>query len=153
MNIKQFSTNVKGDNHNQLMRGITIILCVFLSLNTNAQTINENELVRVSNYQSPVPAKFRLYPTTNRFTFLRLNTSTGFIDVVQYSTSDAANTMIYGLSKFALVLDGPVDRFTLYPTQNIWTFLLLDQVEGRTYQVQWSVEPEKRLVMQIYPEK
>jgi hypothetical protein len=145
--------NVKDDNINKLMRGVVLILCVFLSFTTKAQTINDNELVRVSNYQSPVPAKFRLYPTTNRFTFLRLNTSTGFIDVVQYSTSDAANTMIYGLSKFALVLDGPVDRFTLYPTQNIWTFLLLDQVEGRTYQVQWSVEPEKRIVMQIYPEK
>ena len=150
MNVKQFQTNVKNDNHNKLMRGVVLILCVLLSFTIKAQTINDNELVRVSNYQSPVPAKFRLYPTSNRFTFLRLNTSTGFIDVVQYSTSDAANTMIYGLSKFALVLDGPVDRFTLYPTQNIWTFLLLDQVEGRTYQVQWSAEPEKTFVMQIY---
>lgn len=153
MYLKKFSTNLKGVNINKLMRGVVLILCVLLSFTIKAQTINDNELVRVSNYQSPVPAKFRLYPTTNRFTFLRLNTSTGFIDVVQYSTSDAANTLIYGLSKFALVLDGPVDRFTLYPTQNIWTFLLLDQVEGRTYQVQWSTEPDKRLVMQIYPEK
>ena len=124
----------------------------FWSFTTTAQTINDNELVRVSNYQSPVPAKFRLYPTTNMFTFLRLNTSTGFIDIVQYSLSDAKKTLIYKLSQFPIVLDGPVDRFTLYPTTNIWTFLLLDQIEGRTYQVQWSQEAEKRLVFQIYPE-
>lgn len=134
------------------MKYIGLVLFVCLSFTTKAQTINDNELVRVSNYQSPVPAKFRLYPTSNRFTFLRLNTSTGFIDIVQYSTSDTKNTVIYKLSQFPLVLDGPVDRFTLYPTQNIWTFLLLDQTEGRTYQVQWSQEAEKRLVIQIYPE-
>jgi hypothetical protein len=134
------------------MKYIAIVLCFFWSFTTTAQTINDNELVRVSNYQSPVPAKFRLYPTTNMFTFLRLNTSTGFIDIVQYSLSDAKKTLIYKLSQFPIVLDGPVDRFTLYPTTNIWTFLLLDQIEGRTYQVQWSQEAEKRLVIQIYPE-
>ncbi len=134
------------------MRYIILILCVGFSFIVKAQSINDNELVRVSNYQSPVPAKFRLYPTTNRFTFLRLNTATGLIDIVQYSTSDAKNTMIYKLSQFPLVLDGPVDRFTLYPTQNIWTFLLLDQTEGRTYQVQWNQKAEDRFVIQIYPE-
>jgi hypothetical protein len=134
------------------MRYIILILCVGFSFSVKAQSINDNELVRVSNYQSPVPAKFRLYPTTNRFTFLRLNTATGLIDIVQYSTSDAKNTMIYKLSQFPLVLDGPVDRFTLYPTQNIWTFLLLDQTEGRTYQVQWNQKAEDRFVIQIYPE-
>jgi hypothetical protein len=134
------------------MKYIALILCFFWSFTAKAQTINDNELVRVSNYQSPVPAKFRLYPTTNRFTFLRLNTASGLIDVVQYSTSDTKNTMIYKLSQFPLVLDGPVDRFTLYPTQNIWTFLLLDQTEGRTYQVQWSQKAEDRFVIQIYPE-
>jgi hypothetical protein len=134
------------------MKYTAIVLCFFWCFTTTAQTINDNELVRVSNYQSPVPAKFRLYPTTNMFTFLRLNTSTGFIDIVQYSLSDAKKTLIYKLSQFPIVLDGPVDRFTLYPTTNIWTFLLLDQIEGRTYQVQWSQEAEKRLVIQIYPE-
>ena len=61
------------------MKYIAIVLCFFWSFTTTAQTINDNELVRVSNYQSPVPAKFRLYPTTNMFTFLRLNTSYLFI--------------------------------------------------------------------------
>jgi hypothetical protein len=94
-----------------------------------------------------------LYPTSNRFIFLRLNTSTGFIDLVQYSTSDVANAMISKLSQSPLVLDGLVDRFTLYPTLNIWTFILLDQAEGIPYQVQWSTDPEKRFVIRIYESK
>ena len=134
------------------MKNIILILFVLVNINAKGQTIKENDLVRISNYQSPTPAKFRLYPTTNRFTFLRLNTATGLIDIVQYSTSDAKNTMIYKLSQFPLVLDGPVDRFTLYPTQNVWTFLLLDQTEGRTYQVQWNQKAEDRFVIQINPE-
>ena len=31
-------------------------------------------------------------------------------------------------------------RFTLYPTETMWTFILLDQTDGRTWQVQWSLD-------------
>ena len=41
------------------------------------------------------------------------------------------------------------DRFTLYPTQNIYTFILLDQVDGKTWQVQWSIDAENRIVIPI----
>jgi len=41
------------------------------------------------------------------------------------------------------------DRFTLYPTENMWTFILLDQYSGKTWQVQWSIEPENRVVIPI----
>jgi len=41
------------------------------------------------------------------------------------------------------------DRFTLYPTQNIFTFILLDQLDGRTWQVQWSMKPENRGIIPI----
>jgi hypothetical protein len=134
------------------MKKLIILPLILITVFCSAQSINTNELVRVSNYQSPVPAKFRLYPTINISIFLRLNTATGFIDLVQYSTRDVSSSIVK-LSEFPLVLDGPVDRFTLYPTTNIWTFLLLDQVEGTTYQVQWSTEPEKRFVNRIYDRK
>ena len=135
------------------MKKLLILPLFLITIFSSAQSINTNELVRVSNYQSPVPSKFRLYPTHNIFIFLRLNTSTGFIDLVQYSTKDSETSVMVKLSEFPLVLDGPVDRFTLYPTTNIWTFLLLDQVEGTPYQVQWSQEANKRFVMRIYESK
>ena len=41
------------------------------------------------------------------------------------------------------------DRFTLYPTQNMYTFILLDQLDGKTWQVQWSTEASNRGIMPI----
>lgn len=40
-------------------------------------------------------------------------------------------------------------RFTLYPTQNIYTFILLDQLGGKTWQVQWSTEAKNRGIIPI----
>lgn len=40
-------------------------------------------------------------------------------------------------------------RFILYPTQNIYNFILLDQLDGKARQVQWSTEAEKRLITPI----
>ena len=126
-----------------------------MSFTTKAQSLESNDLRRFGNYQSPTPAKFRLYPTSNRFTYLRLNTTNGFIDIVQYSTADD-NRMIYPLSVYPVVMDffnlglaNTLDRFTIYPTYNVYNFLLLDQVYGDTYQVQWSQDSTMRGVQQI----
>lgn len=141
------------------MKNIILILFVLVNINAKGQTIKENDLVRISNYQSPTPAKFRLYPTANRYTYLRLNTTNGFIDIVQYSTTNAEDRMIYPLSISPPLmslfnngtLDGKptLDRYTIYPTQNVWNFLLLDQELGNTYQVQWSQDSTMRGVEEI----
>ena len=41
-------------------------------------------------------------------------------------------------------------RFFLYPTTNIYNFILLDQIDGRAWQVQWSTEAKERMVIRIY---
>ena len=41
-------------------------------------------------------------------------------------------------------------RFFLYPTQNMYNFILLDQIDGRTWQVQWSTEKSQRGTWAIY---
>ena len=126
---------------------------MLVNINAKGQTIKENDLVRISNYQSPTPAKIRLYPTANRYTYLRLNTTNGFIDIVQYSTTEERERMIYPLSVYPVVMDffniGTLDRFTIYPTQNVYNFLLLDQVYGNTYQVQWSQDSTMRGIEEI----
>ena len=140
------------------MRNILLILCLFLCFTTKAQSLESKDLLRFGNYQSPTPAKFRLYPTSNRFTYLRLNTTNGFIDIVQYSTTNAEDRMIYPLSTTPPLMslfgkdfggEPTLDRYTIYPTQNVYNFLLLDQVEGNTYQVQWSQDSTMRGVEEI----
>lgn len=39
--------------------------------------------------------------------------------------------------------------YQLFPTQNMWTFILLDQIDGRMWQVQWSMKEDSRFVIQI----
>ncbi|MFN5333738.1 MAG: hypothetical protein ACK5BV_00950 [Bacteroidota bacterium] len=45
--------------------------------------------------------------------------------------------------------DEKIGRFFLYPTTNVYNFVLLDQIDGRTWQVQWG-KAEDRLVVRIY---
>ena len=41
-------------------------------------------------------------------------------------------------------------RFKLYPTGNIYNFIMVDVIDGRTWQVQWNIDDNKRLVYRIY---
>ena len=94
--------------------------------------------------------EFGLYPTDNISIFIKLNTSNGQMTQVQYSMEDSKRIEVI-LSATSLVKkeDEVKGRFTLYPTKNIWTFILLDQIAGNTWQVQWSVNPEQRRVLPI----
>ena len=53
------------------------------------------------------------------------------------------------LDRLASVNEELKDRFTLYPTQNMYNFILLDQVNGKTWQVQWSTEYANRGIFPI----
>mgnify|MGYP006110326551 FL=1 len=93
---------------------------------------------------------FKLYPTQNTFTFLKLDTRDGTILQVQWSHKEA-NRFETFLNGFPLVSEEEKrpNRFVLYPTQNIWTFVLLDQINGNTWQVQWSTDYNDRLILPI----
>ncbi len=89
---------------------------------------------------------YELYPTQNIYTFLKLNTMTGQISQVQYSLDDDGARIEVPVNTASLVSEGreKKDRFKLQPTHNMYNFLLLDQVTGQVWQVQWHIEPEKR---------
>jgi hypothetical protein len=57
----------------------------------------------------------------------------------------------YSLNEIELVYnDEEVNgRFKLEPTQNIYNFILLDQIDGRVWQVQWSFKANERFVIPI----
>jgi len=93
---------------------------------------------------------FRLYPTENIFTFLKLDTRDGTISQVQWSHEESSRFESF-LNILPLVNEEEqvVNRFTLHPTRNNWTFILLDQINGKTWQVQWSTEYGERLILPI----
>ena len=95
-------------------------------------------------------ARYKLYSTKNMWTFLKLDTRTGKIWQVQWSTENNKQ-FEYPLSTVSQVWeDEEVNgRFELYPTTNNFNFVMLDRINGNTYQVQWSQEKENRLIVPI----
>jgi hypothetical protein len=95
-------------------------------------------------------AEYRLFPTQNMWTLIKLNTRNGKLWQVQFDVSED-NRFVSTLSTTPLVSNDKEmnDRFTLYSTQNMYTFILLDQVDGKTWQVQWSTEAKNRFIIPI----
>lgn len=92
--------------------------------------------------------RYKFYPTENMYNFLKLDTQTGRIEQVQWSLdTDKEGSIIINNEDLSWISGS---LFELYPTQNIYQFLLLDKSNGRTWHVQWGMEDNKRWMRQIY---
>ena len=100
---------------------ILLFLCIISFVSTNAQISTPNTKTTVASPDSNV--NFRLYQTNNRWTFLKLDTRTGVIMHVQYSTESDA--MQYELNSIPLAEgeEAKSGRFFLYPTENTFNFI------------------------------
>lgn len=94
---------------------------------------------------------YKLYKTQNMWVFIKLNTQTGRMKLVQYSINDDVDRGEFDLNMINLAIGKEKinGRFALTPTDNMWNFLLLDQIDGDVWQVQWSLEPRNRGVIKI----
>ena len=126
---------------------LLIIVCVMVSFSVYAQTDSNTKNTVASPDQN---VNFRLYQTNNRWTFLKLDTRTGIINHVQYSTDGKAMQYYLNVTPLAEGEDAKPGRFFLYPTENTFNFILLDQINGRVWQVQWNIDEENRGVWRIF---
>ena len=106
--------------------------------------------------KTEVPEKYKLYPTENTYNHLMLDTASGAIWQVQWSTESETRfktvisiETLVPRDDYEWLDDLPAGRFKLYPTKNTYTFLLLDVKLGRTWQVQWSND-DNRFITPIY---
>ena len=98
-------------------------------------------------------AIYQLFPTDNYWTFIKLDTRNGKMWQVHFTISDDGYQGELILNSSSLLMSDEVEvngRFNLYRTTNIYNFILLDQINGKTYQVQWNNDKEKRFVSRIY---
>ena len=109
----------------------------------------EKQVNKIALNSTNVEPIYKLYPTRNMWNFLKLDTRNGKISIVQFSVEDNEKQFEYDLSNKALCDNNAPGRFMLQPTENIYNFIMLDQVSGQTYQVQWSFDEEKRFVTPI----
>ncbi|RYY29770.1 MAG: hypothetical protein EOO04_06505 [Chitinophagaceae bacterium] len=108
------------------------------------------------NQTNPVPLVspdsaivYRLFSTRNTWTFIKLNTRNGQLWQVQWDTGKDQLEIPISLTSRISREEERNGRFFLYPTSNIYNFILLDQVDGRVWQVQWSTEAKERMVIPI----
>ena len=128
----------------KIVLGILLLMIIqFSAVSTYGQSY--------ANQSNNPDIVYELFPTQNIWTFLKLNTRDGRIAIVQFDVNKS-NRMEYDLNTTPFVEEENAQngRFTLYPTSNIYNFILLDQIDGRVWQVQWSDKKEQRLVFPIY---
>ncbi|MDE6454217.1 MAG: hypothetical protein K2L27_08455 [Muribaculaceae bacterium] len=85
------------------------------------------------------------------WTFIKLDTQTGQMWQVQYSVKGDDGRFEYDLNPNPLIATGKKvnGRFELHSTQNIYNFILLDRIDSKIWQVQWSFDEANRAVVPI----
>lgn len=105
------------------------------------------------NHQTNSTLRYKLYPTFNIWTYLKLDTQTGRVSMLQFSVNGRENEgeIYIGIPLEVYVgNDAKNGRYEIYPTSNIWTYLMIDQINGNTYHVQWSnKEPQYNQLYRI----
>lgn len=94
--------------------------------------------------------RYKLYQTENIYTFLQLDTKTGMIEQVQWSLNpDNEGSVTINSDNLAKELDYSPGSFELYPTKNIYQFILIDKTSGKKWHVQWGMESDERWIRRI----
>ena len=84
----------------------------------------------------------------------------------KYWEADVKNNSEYTAEEIEILKPKPLDerlksgytywtptkngRFKLYPTDNTYNFIMVDVTDGRTWQVQWNIDEDKRLINSFY---
>lgn len=128
----------------------TFILTLILTLTTILTFAQGEPDIPIQNISTDSNVVYRLFATDNSYNFIKLNTRNGQMWQVQWSLKDNQfETTLSDISRVSID-EEKNGRFFLYPTTNSYNFVLLDQIDGRSWQVQWNFESEKRMVVRIY---
>ncbi len=136
--------------HFRIINNISAFILVSLTIIARAQTPINNTLIKpisTPTINSPI---YQLFPTKNIWTFIKLDSRNGKMWQVQFDlTGENRGEKILNSIPLVTEENEIKGRFTLYPSENIYNFLLLDQIDGNVYQVQWSMEEKNRGVIPI----
>lgn len=160
------------------MRKVLLLLLLLVNIGVNAQNAKPTQSVKSVKYEQKIDSllcqidtliminnqlldhididlslknRYKLYQTENIYTLLQLDTKTGMIEQVQWSlesknegsVSINSDDLTYGYGYGS-------GSFELYPTKNMYQFILLDKTNGKKWHVQWGMEDSKRWIRRIY---
>lgn len=93
--------------------------------------------------------RYKMYATENIYNLLKLDTRTGMIEQIQWSL-DRDEEHSVTINDVDLSWSERNGTFELYPTKNMYQFILLDKSNGRTWHVQWGHKRNERWMRRIY---
>ena len=126
-----------------------VVDSLFLKIDTLLMT--NNELLNRLDINTSLKNRYKMYQTENIYTFLELDTKTGKVKQVQWSLeSDDEGTWIINGNDLSFGEGYGSGSFELYPTKNLYQFLLIDKTDGRKWHIQWGMGDNKRWIRRIY---
>ena len=140
---------------------ITIFFCLtaHICFGQNQEMLSVKDSIMIDNIYKAVSdavafnvPRYKMYNTENIYHLIKLDTATGRIWQVQYRMGDAQGRVAV-IDDVSLLqwYETPVNgRYELYPTNNMYTFILIDNKFGYTYQVQWHPDPDNRFREILY---
>ena len=151
----------------KLLLIITMLVPMYvMGQNANRKTMSKQDsllvkidtLLQENNYwlerlevKLSLKDRYKLYATENIYNLLQLDTKTGRIKQVQWSLDYENEGCVTINDKDLSYGYGQVSgTFELYPTKNMYQFILLDTTDGRKWHVQWGMEEDNRWIRRIY---
>lgn len=136
--------NVKVNKHEQKVDSLLSQIDTLLMIN--------NQLLEHLEINTSLKERYKLYQTENIYTLLQLDTKTGKIEQVQWSLdSDKEGTFTINDEDLNWGNGYGSGTYELYPTKNMYQFILIDKTNGRKWHVQWGTGGERsRWIRRIY---
>ena len=137
------ATSVKSVKHEQKVDSLLSKIDTLLMIN--------NQLLEHLEINTSLKERYKLYQTENIYTFLQLDTKTGMIEQVQWSLdSDNEGSVTINSDDLTYGYGYGSGSFELYPTKNMYQFILIDKTSGKKWHVQWGMKSSERWIRRIY---
>lgn len=119
-----------------------------------SDSITNESLKAIENQLSALhkdSPRFKMCQTENNHILLKIDTRIGRVWMVQYALKNFDEAMTVSINYYGVVFEneGWNGRFELYPTKNMYNFIMLDTGTGTAYQVQWSTDAVNTFVREI----
>lgn len=127
---------------------VTFTVGILVCKNDFREPSDENQ-EQIGIAQS-IKDRYKLYQTENIYTLLQLDTETGKIEQVQWSL-EYKNEGSININSEDLTY-GKKNKsasFELYPTKNMYQFILIDKCDGRKWHVQWGMKDDMRWIRKM----
>lgn len=111
-----------------------------------------NEYLDHLETNTSLKGRYKMYQTENIYNLLKLDTKTGRLWQVQWTLEDKNNegSSIINDEDLTYGFGYGSGSFELYPTKNMYQFILMDKTNGKTWHVQWGLSDSKRWIRRIF---